>query len=234
MIELLVVIAIIAVLAAMLLPTLSKAQDMARGISCMNHLKQLGTVVSMYENEYKAFPVWANNPEENKNYDNWIHDLYSCGLLGDPGILFCPVAPRFATGNMKRYCDAGSGMALLTKSNNPYYWLHTGYGINYYMCSRFTAKMSSKFVKNPSVKLFIADSFEITATAGSGPTERILHYLNATAGQLQDRHSSGTATNILYCDGHAGTVKRACSQIQAPYPSSPGPNTRNPYMHPEK
>ena len=75
LIELLVVIAIIAILAALLLPALSRAKQSARRIACVNHLKQLALATVMYVADNQDYYPSSNSPDEwpqaiRPNYEN--------------------------------------------------------------------------------------------------------------------------------------------------------------------
>jgi prepilin-type N-terminal cleavage/methylation domain-containing protein len=83
LIELLVVIAIIAILAAMLFPVLSHAQETGRRINCMNSMRQLDLGNLMYVTDNHGY---YTPRDDNNRWPNRLYDMYSRNLK----ILLCP------------------------------------------------------------------------------------------------------------------------------------------------
>jgi prepilin-type processing-associated H-X9-DG protein/prepilin-type N-terminal cleavage/methylation domain-containing protein len=81
LIELLVAIAIIGILAALLLPTLSKAKSRSKTIVCLNNLNQLELCLHLYVADNKDYFVpnnsvaIINNPNLNVNGLSWLPDV---------------------------------------------------------------------------------------------------------------------------------------------------------------
>lgn len=120
LIELLVVIAIIAILAGLLLPALSRATDRAKGMSCLNNLKQWGTATHLFAADNGDLLPKDGSPNGTSTDEGWYNDLPR--ILGlpayeqmpwhtnasiEPGrsLWICPRNTRRSNGNnLFHYC----------------------------------------------------------------------------------------------------------------------------------
>ncbi len=94
LIELLVVIAIIAILAAILFPVFAQARESARSTQCLSNMRQLGTGVVMYTNDYdEMYPelasggCWGRAGIANSL---WSRQIYP--YVKNKGVFNCPSA----------------------------------------------------------------------------------------------------------------------------------------------
>lgn len=197
LIELLVVIAIIAILAAMLLPALSKARAKARTIGCRNNLKQIGTAIMLYTDSNKEnYPPMCAAGWASPFWQETLSDVL-------PG----------TTANYKRnpcfYCPSEAKHHPIADYGN-----NKKIIVSAYVDNKPTAALSD--ITRPSEIAMVMDSRESSGTIGSWYTsvDNSAFYntpltttaAGPTCGGVAPRH--GNEMSYLFCDGHVEGINQ--------------------------
>ena len=204
LIELLVVIAIIAILAAMLLPALQSARERGRSSSCINSQKQLGSVVMMYANDNDSYLMPALGTFSIGN-SFWIKYVLKAKLL-PPGSLHCPSNDVNAI--------AGDGESGLGYQDYPeleghprtlQYSKYCGYQLSSGVIQNRIRKIGTIANVSRQVIGFCTKSRTGMTYARKGFLQP--HYIRHST-QTYAMPSHGRYYNLIFMDGHTGSVTR--------------------------
>ena len=146
LIELLVVIAIIAILASLLLPSLGKAREAARGSECQGHLKQFGLAANQYANDYNEYTLTYTSIGDYSWY-------YTMGPYLNLGETKQEIDNKFCNKNTIYTCPSHRWRAG-TNTNTKGYWGRC-YGINYHFDAACTTDYFNDGGIHPKLSMIV-------------------------------------------------------------------------------
>jgi prepilin-type N-terminal cleavage/methylation domain-containing protein len=161
LIEMLVVIAIIAILAAMLTPSLMKAQVAARSTACLNNLKQIGLWGLQYAGE------WNNVLPHNGTRSSWVYNFDS-GYYSSIGFWFekCPAWKVNVYRNSLMICPQITTVEKFQTTNADHpdginyskFMASVTYGINRYVGGTARNNTAAERGKSPRINMLKSKS----------------------------------------------------------------------------
>lgn len=223
LIELLIVIAIIAVLAAMLLPALSKARVTAVRSSCAGVLKQMFLGLNMYASDYRWYPIgYPAEYSESYNSHWFVFKILpylgvkqpvkswddSCNLRRHKAV-FCPATEVIGTDTMSYAMVKYSNWFAEYKPSNNFDFIPAAKnGDDYYIAPESRSK-DKKY--KPAHTMFVSDAASYRSAKGGpysiGPTNYNL-WSSTNLADKTDHFRHGKAVNMLFLDGHVNTWSR--------------------------